>query len=163
MPLYFKVRLYPLLCVAILFQGCFDGTWDEFFQLIKDKQTTWGDYFEHNVAWYQFNKNRENSLILKYEDMKQDHKGHVIKLASFLGYKLSDEQVDLVVENSSFSAMAKKDRENEGPPGWRADRSRFVRKGVVGDWVNHYTEDQSKYVDEMIQKYLEPLGITFNL
>ena len=98
--------------------------------------------------------------------MKQDHKGHVIKLASFLGYKLSDKQVDLVVEKSSFNAMATKDKESSKDSeskGWRADRSAFVRKGIIGDWVNHYSEEQSNYIDEMSKKYLEPLGITFDL
>ncbi len=95
--------------------------------------------------------------------MKQDHKGHVIKLASFLGYKLSDKQVDVIVENSSFEAMSKKVLEHKTIRGWRSERSPFMRKGAIGDWVNHYSQEQSNYIDEMTRRYLEPLGITFNM
>ncbi len=92
--------------------------------------------------------------------MKMDHKGHVIKLAKFLGYELTENQADLIVENSSFSARVQKFG-GQTFPGWRSDRSPFLRKGETGDWKNYFSQDQCDYVDEMSRKYLEPLGITF--
>ena len=38
--------------------GAFNGTWDQFFKLFKEKKLPWGDYFQHNAAWYRFNKNK---------------------------------------------------------------------------------------------------------
>ena len=143
--------------------GAFHGTWDQYFELFKQKRLPWGDYFEHNANWYKFNTDRENSLILRYEEMKEDHRGHVIKIAEFLGYDLSDKVIDLIVEKSSFRHMSKKiNTALKEVPGWKSDRSNFIRKGEVGDWVNYFSEEQSAYVDAKYEEYLKPLGLTFD-
>ncbi len=142
--------------------GAFNGTWDQFFELVKQKKLPWGDYFEVTADWYKFNKDRKNSLILKYEDMKKDHRGHVIKIAKFIGYNLSDKAIDLIVENSTVKSAAKKFVEVMRDDGtWKSDRSHFIRKGVVGDWVNYFSKEQSEYVDAKCKEVLEPLGLTF--
>ena len=113
--------------------GAFHGTWDQYFELFEQKRLPWGDYFEHNANWYKFNKDRKESLVLIYEDMKKSHRDHVIKIANFLGYDLSDKVVDLIVEKSSFKDMSRKiNAVLKQSPGWKSDRSNFVRKG--GNW-----------------------------
>ena len=87
--------LFMVLGISIL--SCF-----------KQKRLSWGDYFEHNANWYKFNKDRKESLVLIYEDMKKSHRDHVIKIAEFLGYDLSDKVIDLIVEKPSFKDMSKK-------------------------------------------------------
>ena len=142
--------------------GGFNGTWDQYFEEFKNKRLLWGDYFEVNADWYKFNKGRENSLILKYEEMKKDPKTHVIKIAKFLGHDLSDRAIDLVVEKCAAEKVGKKFNDLfKTFPQWNQNRSQFVRKGQVGDWVNHFSKEQSEYVDAKYKEYLEPLGITF--
>ena len=67
--------------------GLYLGTWDDFFELIRNDQLVYGDLFPQVAEWYSFNKGRENSMILVYEDMKVDLKGNLIKLNQFLGKK----------------------------------------------------------------------------
>ena len=50
--------------------GGFNGTWDQYFEWVKQKRLPWGDLFEHTAEWYEYNKNRPNSLVVKYEDIK---------------------------------------------------------------------------------------------
>ncbi len=146
----------------------FIGTWDQFFDQVKEKKTTYGDLFEITAEWYKFNKDRKNSLILKYEDMKKDHRGHVIKIAKFMGYDLSEPVIDLIVKKTSKEEMtqdmkkilAKHFPNAKEEPGKEAP-FQFVRKGVVGDWVNYFSQEQSEYVDAQCKKYFEPLGLTF--
>ena len=128
--------------------GCFNGTWDQYFEAFKRKQLAWGDYFEVNSSWLKFNQDRPNSLILRYEEMKRDHRNHVIKIAKFLGYDLADSTIDLIVKNSTVEEMAKKflALEKNGAT-WKSERSHFIRKGQVGDWVNYFSEEQSEYID----------------
>ena len=143
-------------------QGYFKGSWDDYFKLVEDKQLAGGDYFDNVVPWYEFNKNRKNSLILRYEAMKQDHRGHVIKIADFIGHKLSNEIVDIIVGKSSFDVLATKYKSNP-LPGWHPEREPFVRKGQVGDWQNYFTTEQQRFIDDKIEKYLLPHGILFNI
>ena len=143
--------------------GAFHGTWDQYFEFFKQKRLSWGDYFEHNANWYKFNKDRKESLVLIYEDMKKSHRHHVMKIAEFLGYDLSDKVIDLIVEKSSFEDMSKKiNTAFKEFPGWKSDRSNFIRKGEVGDWVNYFSEEQSAYVQAKYEEYLEPLGLKFD-
>ena len=142
--------------------GAFNGTWGEFFELFKRKMLPWGDFFEVNADWYKFNKDRDNSLILTYEEMKQDHRAHVTKIAKFIGHDLSDRAVDLIVEKSSFKNSSPKFKNLfQNFPMWNLDRAHFVRKGEVGDWVNYFSEEQSEFIDAKCKDYFEPLGITF--
>ncbi len=142
--------------------GAFNSTWDQFFEVLKAERGPWGDYFKVNAEWYKFNKDRENSLVVKYEDMKKDHRGHVIKIAKFLGVDLDEKTIDRIVEESTIKSMSKKfevvEKDDET---WKSERSNFIRKGIVGDWVNYFSKEQSEYVDAKTKEYLEPLGITF--
>ncbi len=144
-----------------LLQGYFNGSWDDYFSLIEKKQLAWGDYFDHIVPWYQFNKNRENSLIIKYEDMKKDHKGHVIKIADFLGHNITEYILSVIVHETSFNEMFLKYKACP-LPGWHPERDPFVRKGQVGGWVNYFTAEQGNFIDEKCKEYLEPIGISFS-
>ena len=144
--------------------GAFNGTWNQYFELFKQRRLAWGDYFEHNADWYKFNKDRKESLILCYEDMKKDHRGHVIKIAKFLGYDLSEKVIDVIVEKSTVKYMAKNiNSRMQGIPGWKSERSTFIRKGEIGDWVNYFSKEQCEYVEAKSKEYLEPLGLKFNV
>ena len=37
-----------------------------------------------------------------------------------------------------------------------------MRKGVIGDWRNLFTLEQSAYVDSQVAKILKPTGIVFD-
>ena len=142
--------------------GGFKGTWNQFFEVFQQKRLPWGDYFEHNAEWYKFNKNRKNSLILIYEEMSKDPKTHVAKIANFIGHEISENAVDLIVENSTVEKISPKFKEMyKNFPAWNLEKSLFVRKGVVGDWMNYFSTEQSEYVDAKCKEYLEPLELNF--
>ncbi len=105
-----------------------------------------GDMFQFNVELYKFNKDRQNSLVVKYEDMIADHRGHVIKIAKFMGYNLSDSVVDYIVEKTKKKEM-KKDMDAFTQKMVPGKNFTLVRKGIVGDWVNYFSQEQSDYVD----------------
>ena len=48
-----------------------------------------------------------NILWLTYEDMHKDAQGSVRKIAKFLDKPLTDDQVRLIVEHTSFDQMAR--------------------------------------------------------
>ena len=142
--------------------GAFNGTWDQFFERVKDKKLPWGDLFEHTSAWYTFNKDRDKSLVLRYENMKKDHRGHVVKIAQFLGFDLSEKAMDIIVEKSTVKSMSEKYKVMQAnDESWNSERSSYIRKGQVGDWVNYFSKDQNEYVEEKTKNELEPVGLLF--
>ena len=40
--------------------------------------------------------------------------------------------------------------------------SPFMRKGIVGDWKNYFSEEQSNIVDEMGKERLKGLDLVFH-
>lgn len=62
-------------------------------------------YWEFLLSWWP-NRNDPNVLWLWYEDMKEDHKATVNKVAEFLGYDCKDaELIDIAYKNSTFDFM----------------------------------------------------------
>ncbi|OBS82072.1 hypothetical protein A6R68_23939 [Neotoma lepida] len=50
-------------------------------------------------------RERENFLLLSYEDLKKDTKSTVEKICDFLGKKLEPDELDMVLKYSSFQVM----------------------------------------------------------
>ncbi len=93
-----------------------------------------------------------NIHIETYEQMKKDTRSVVKRVSNFLGYNLSDEvvakisdqiQFDKMKENSAANLSWMKEYHEEGA-------TPFLRKGIIGDWCNHFTDQQSARMDEII-------------
>nr|XP_042121447.1 sulfotransferase 2A1-like isoform X2 [Peromyscus maniculatus bairdii] len=64
----------------------------------------YGSWFEHTRAWLSM-RERDNFLLLSYEDLKKDTKSTIKKICDFLGKKLEPDELDMVLKYSSFQAM----------------------------------------------------------
>lgn len=100
-------------------------------------------------AWNK--RHLPNLLFNTYEDMKKDFRSTVEKLAKFLDLSLTEETFQELEERVNIEAFRKDvlvNKSNEIP--MKAGKS-FIRKGVVGDWKNHFDEDMSKEWDVWIE------------
>ena len=141
--------------------GGFNGTWDQFFQLFKEKKLPFGDFFETNAEWFKFFRNRKNVLVLIYEEMKADHRAHVLKIAQFLDQEMSQKVVDVIVQKTNFQSMSKEvNPVVKTYETWKKEGD-FVRKGEIGNWLEYFSDEQSEYVDNKCEEYLQKLGIKF--
>ncbi|ELU14240.1 hypothetical protein CAPTEDRAFT_220895 [Capitella teleta] len=130
--------------------GGFPGSFSDFFQLVKAKKLLCGCPLDWAASWWQ-KKDLPNVLLVTYEDMKADCGQVVRSIASFLGRSLSDKRVDAIVEHCSFGEM-KKRKPIFVPDG-------FYRKGLVGDWNNHFSVEEAKYAKELIRQKFGPVGL----
>lgn len=146
---YVYVARNPKDCCVSFFEhtkafpsyGFQDGTFDEYFEIFLSGETDFGDYYDNLKSWYA-HKDDPNVLFLTYESMKLDTEGSVVKIAEFVDPELStvlkndSGKMNAVLEASTVNQMRK---DVEGP---------FVRKGVVGDWKNYFSREQSKKLEE---------------
>ncbi|KAI2658963.1 Sulfotransferase 6B1 [Labeo rohita] len=107
--------------------------WDKFFSDFMAGEVAWGSYFDHALAW----------------EKRLDDPNVMIKVSEFFNLPLTDEQVNSVAGESTFSAMQENSQKSHGNFG-----SIFFRKGEVGDWKNHFSDAQSKQMDEVFQAKL---------
>ncbi len=147
-----------------LLLGGFHGNWEEFFEMVKADQIAFGDFFDYHADWYSYHKERKNSLVLCYEDMKKDLRGNVKKIVDFLGKDVSDKVIDIITKRTTFENMKKDEKlmpslTKKNP--FNAGRSEFMRKGRAGDWKEYFNKEQEDFIDEKCKDILSPLGIEF--
>nr|WNS50036.1 sulfotransferase-like protein [Halisarca dujardinii] len=139
----------------------FPFSWDLFFEAFMTGQNHYGSWYDHVLPWWE-NKDAENILFLKYEDRKKNPRQAVEKIATFLSYNLDPDVLDSITQQSTFEAMKKNPATN-----WSWNKEKYtaefvmMRKGVIGDWKNYYTPEQSKRMDEELKKQFPGTGLEF--
>uniref|UniRef100_A0A023FKG4 Putative sulfotransferase ixodes scapularis sulfotransferase n=1 Tax=Amblyomma cajennense TaxID=34607 RepID=A0A023FKG4_AMBCJ len=154
-----------------------DGKFEDYFEVFLHGANDFGDYFDYVLSWYA-HRNDPNVHLIHYEELKTDPRSEVLKLAAFLGKKyhrsltqepelleriLRFSTIDYMKDETAanikafFESQAGSD-ENLGP-GIRhyletaakyPRNSSYIRKGVLGDWKNHFTDDMNARLEKKI-------------
>ncbi|KAK9155657.1 hypothetical protein Sjap_003137 [Stephania japonica] len=106
-----------------------------------------------------------NVLYVKFEDMKEDIKYQVKRLARHLGCSFSNEEesegvVENIIKLCGFKNL-KNLEVNQSGKTWIIDNKHFFRKGEVGDWMNHLTPQMAEQVDQITEQKLHSHGLIF--
>lgn len=122
-----------------------------------------GSWFNHVLGWWK-HKDHPNILFIKYEDMKKDAFSIVSAIAEFIGCGLEKKVIDSIVGMTTFDAM--KDRSSSWLPKHfhheHPNEEPFMRKGVVGDWKNHFTAEQWAEFDAVYAEKMNDTGLKFD-
>jgi hypothetical protein len=109
-----------------------------------------GDYFAWVKGWYeQHRQHPENSLWIEYEALKLDPTAALTRLGKFLDVDLDESLVGRVQTLSSFDHMKQQTEQAGG------DTLNHLRRGVVGDWKNHFNRE---LYDEFAQRHRDTLS-----
>ena len=133
--------------------------WEDFFEYFLSDRITYGGYFDHVLSWWA-HKDDENVLFLKYEDMKKDLLSAVTKIVEFIGFNLDKEVIREIASKATFESMKDDSLVNYSwSKLYRQDGPPFIRKGEIGDWKNHFNEEQSKRIDDIYLTRFKPAGL----
>ncbi|XP_059108465.1 sulfotransferase 2A1-like [Peromyscus eremicus] len=126
---------------------------ETYFEWFLKGNVPYGSWFEHTCAWLSM-RERDNFLVLSYEDMKKSTRGTIEKICDFLGKKLEPDELDMVLKYSSFQAMKEKNVSNFSLiiKDVIINGLALMRKGVAGDWKNHFTVAQAETFDKVFQE-----------
>jgi hypothetical protein len=132
----------------------FTGHFHEFFDCWIKGEIPYGDYFQHILSFWS-HRFDDNLNFLVYEHMKTNPKDAVLKIAEFLGEefvnKLKENKeflLNRVIENSTVDVMKS-----------TMNFDILVRKGIVGDWKNHFNKEESDLVDEKVRQLFSGTGL----
>ena len=140
--------------------------WDEFFSsYFGNSPVPYGNCFDHILGWWKHH-DAPNILFLTYEDMKARPYQNVEEIAKFIGVELTHELVEQVVEKTSFQNMKTDMTANHK---WLEEKllmpgseGSYIRKGVVGDWKNHFTAEQNEQFQQMHEEKIGGSGLELN-
>ena len=92
----------------------------------------WGSWPNHVEGYWNWSRERDNVLLLHYEDMKVDLKAEVEKVAAFLEQNLSREEIQDVVRKSTFEYMKQNELLFEmSAPTFFSKNGRFMKSGSL--------------------------------
>ncbi len=91
-----------------------------------------------------FLSSRQQVLYLTYEELHKNIKKYLRKLASFLKIKVSEQVLDKVAIGSRLYEMKKNDKANCNWMNINKNEAPHLRKGIVGDWHNYFTDEQNE-------------------
>ncbi|XP_078257919.1 sulfotransferase family 5A, member 1 [Rhinoraja longicauda] len=137
------------------------GTFGEFLEKFVTGEVNYGSWFEHIKEWMN-HRDEHNFLFITYEELTKDLCKSVIKLCNFLEHPLSPEAVDTIVRHCTFASMKENSMINYTlVPNEIMDHQKgtFMRKGVVGDWKEHFTEEQKKAFEKKYQEQLSDSNV----
>ncbi|KAG8197885.1 hypothetical protein JTE90_020265 [Oedothorax gibbosus] len=138
---------------------------DEFFDAFVEGELPYGDFFDHVADWVSV-RHQPNVLIVTYESLHKDRRRVVADIADFIGIRLDASTLEDVLRYSSFEFMrdlARKDNFMENYLRASTSRSRsaapsddkrpvMMRRGIVGDWRNLLSPEQSRTLDKMLEE-----------
>jgi len=100
----------------------------------------YGGYFEMLESGWK-RKNHPNMKFFWYEEMKKDQKKMLKEICEFINYNVSEEKIDELDNFMKFENFQKVSSSNKKNDNWKEGNGQFIRKGIVGDWINHFDQD----------------------
>lgn len=113
-----------------------------------------GEFEKETIGWvgnWLKYRDKDNSIIVKYEDLlTQPHKAFK-KVISFLDIDIDSKIISTIIEKNSFAKVAGRKR-------GVSDDTKFVRKGISGEWKTIFTEEHKSLFSEIGEDIVVKLG-----
>eukprot|EP00095_Tigriopus_kingsejongensis_P000451 snap_masked-scaffold217_size252476-processed-gene-0.6 protein:Tk00451 transcript:snap_masked-scaffold217_size252476-processed-gene-0.6-mRNA-1 annotation:"hypothetical protein DAPPUDRAFT_231919" len=93
-------------------------------------------------AWQQ--RDHPHMCFLTFENMKLDTMAAIRTLQKFLGVHLEEKKLEQLHAAVQFESLKKNtfvNKTKEFPNQDQANGKSFIRKGIIGDWKNHFSQD----------------------
>jgi hypothetical protein len=119
-----------------------------------------GPWDQHVTGWLDSPAASQGGVLLvRYEDLQADALGQVRRAAQFLDVPASDEQLQAALAAGSKDAMQGREKATAGIAHRESGaKIPVVRKGVVGDWRNHFSPQDLERFERLAGPAMQKLG-----
>jgi hypothetical protein len=100
-----------------------------------------GPWSTHVDTWLNVDAGRKIAIV-KYEDLHKDTEGILANLLDQFGIRHDESRIPEAVHRQSFKVKRRTIKKGgESRPYGKEIQLRNMRKGIVGDWANHFSKD----------------------
>lgn len=144
------------VCVSSYYHNQQTVQFKRYAEAFKSGEVMIGEWIGHME---EANNLGDKICFIWYEDMKQDIRSVIRTVAKFLEQMLTDEEVEKLANHLDIDTFRENKSVNKRAVMNDKWNPQFIRKGVVGDWKNHFTPETSKEWDEWIKEELDRTGL----
>ncbi len=112
------------------------------------------EYLAWCTGWLE-RRDPERGAVFRYEELLRDTEDQFAKVLQHFEIDLPAEQVKAIAEAHSFQKAT-------GRQAGQEDATSFNRKGVAGDWINHFSAEHSERFRSCADDRLERIGYTWD-
>jgi len=116
-----------------------------------DKLEDWGSFWAQR-SWMEVTEDRENIKIYRYEDLASDNRSFLQQLFDYLDIAMPEKDFTVLYERHTFVKHSRGRKQGE------EDLYSHYRKGMAGDWKNHFDRSTMAYFRQVTEDLLEVLG-----
>ncbi|XP_022727108.1 cytosolic sulfotransferase 5-like [Durio zibethinus] len=144
-----------------------DNSLEETFDKFSRGVSLCGPFWDHVLGyWKESLEKPQRVLFLKYEEIKEQPKAQLMRLAQFLGRPFTPEEetsgaVDGILKLCSFDNLSNLEVNKTRKLSSGEDCKAFFRRGEVGDAKNHLTPHMMEKLDQITEEKLHGFGLTF--
>ncbi|KAK7401381.1 hypothetical protein VNO78_12808 [Psophocarpus tetragonolobus] len=142
---------------------------DEAFEKFCNGVIEFSPFWTNILGYWKESIERPNKvLFLMYEDLKEDVKFHLKRVAEFLDCPFTlEEESSGVIENiiklCSFEYLKELEVNKFGIFAKNFQNKFFFRKGEIGDWVNYLSSSMAEKLTKVIEDKLSGSGLSFRM
>ncbi|KAL3857239.1 hypothetical protein ACJMK2_011931 [Sinanodonta woodiana] len=139
----------------------YNGPWDNFLEMFLDGKVPFGSMFEYIELWELFLQQNPDIplLVVHYEDLKKNTAEGIKRVSDFLKIPLEASTVQAIEANVDFQHLKKNEHliysEDMKKNLFKDEQLSVFRKGIVGDWKNHFTDAQSEAFNARFQERMK--------
>jgi alcohol sulfotransferase len=112
------------------------------------------EYLSWCIGWLE-RRDPKRGAVFRYEELLRDTEGQLAKILQHFEIDLPAEHVKTIAEAHSF-------QEATGRQAGQEDATSFNRKGVAGDWINHFSAEHIERFRTCAGDRLERIGYTWD-
>ncbi|XP_041671820.1 sulfotransferase family 2, cytosolic sulfotransferase 2 [Cheilinus undulatus] len=139
------------------------GPQSEFLHKFLNGEVMFGSWFDHVKGWLNA-ENKDRLMYISYEELIMDLKDSVSRISQFLEKSLDPDVVEKITDRCLFKNMQNNNMSNYSlvPTEYMDQtKSKFLRKGIAGDWKNQLTEAEAEHFDAVYRERMKDVKYKF--
>lgn len=126
-----------------------DYYFDDLFDLLIHPEFGLENWFKHTNSWMN-----KVDFVIVYEEMLDNDTLIIQEMFDLLTIKYNEEILHKAIKNSRFDKFKKiEETHGHSNPETIKEEFKFARKGISGDYINHFDDKCYQYYEAALKKY----------